>query len=562
MDPVGTEGFRYSSHACRKVARSQIVTGRKGEKLNTQVSTQSLTLVRWFAVLAVAIFAFRLAWFSDDAMITLRTALNITHGWGPGFNATESVQAYTHPLWFLLWTLVGVISNQWVYGILALSILMSSIAVGILVWRTKSIARIIAVVGLLVFSNAFMEYSTSGLENPLAYLGVAVAFALGLTLANDSHFPWWARPFLIGITFSAILLTRFDLVFLVAPAMLILLIDFRRNMRIVMVAVLSFVIPLVGWFTWSWITYQSLLPNTFMAKTNVDIPQTELIVQGLRYFYVTFENDPITLILLVLGIGAGFAFGDRLVKAWTVGIVLYLGYVIYIGGDFMAGRFMAVPALLSALILAVVVVRTESTRDPIVAPAVSLVFLSFLLVGTSSAGISLSALTNPQEARWEFEQNTNAAVADERGFYVSNGLSIGNVIDNLSLAYINPDIAALGDGSGLSRTMREVSKAAQNWPYNDGGFTLPSEVGVFCGGLGYLGMATGPITHIVDSCALTDRFLAAQTFSPVEPFAWRMGHFARYVPEGYLEAIQTGDPLKLRDTAQAFELGQLWEKIR
>jgi|GEM_PF-6501631 len=41
-----------------------------------------------------------------------------------------------------------------------------------------------------------------------------------------------------------------------------------------------------------------------------------------------------------------------------------------------------------------------------------------------------------------------------------------------------------------------------------------------------------------------------------------MGHFGRSVPEGCVEAIQTGDPLKMRDTALAFELTQLWEKIR
>ena len=41
-----------------------------------------------------------------------------------------------------------------------------------------------------------------------------------------------------------------------------------------------------------------------------------------------------------------------------------------------------------------------------------------------------------------------------------------------------------------------------------------------------------------------------------------MGHFSRNIPEGYVEAIQTGDPLKVRDTAQAFEVRELWKKIR
>ena len=78
---------------------------------------KTLILVRFLAIVAVLVVGFRLAWISDDALITLRTALNITHGWGPGFNATESVQAYTHPLWFLLWVAIGVFTGQWVWGL-------------------------------------------------------------------------------------------------------------------------------------------------------------------------------------------------------------------------------------------------------------------------------------------------------------------------------------------------------------------------------------------------------------------------------------------------------------
>jgi hypothetical protein len=89
------------------------------------------------------------------------------------------------------------------------------------------------------------------------------------------------------------------------------------------------------------------------------------------------------------------------------------------------------------------------------------------------------ALANYQGPRWEFEQNTNAGISDERGFYVATGKGLKELLDKLSLAYINPDIAPLGDGSGLNRSLREINKAAQNWPYNDGGFTNPSEVGVF-----------------------------------------------------------------------------------
>jgi arabinofuranosyltransferase len=377
---------------------------------------------------------------------------------------------------------------------------------------------------------------------------------------------------LTGLTFAAVFLTRFDLLVLIAPVVLLLIYSQRGNWKVIAIAVGAFAFPLIVWFTWSWLTYNTLLPNTFAAKRNVDIPQIELVIQGIRYFFVSFEHDPVILILLVMGILGGFIFGSFLLRAWTLGVVLYLAYVISIGGDFMASRFMAVPAMVSALILASVSLRPDSDakQSPIVeyprndlsAPSFSITTLVFLLVGSSLAGSTPVALANFQGPRWEFEQNTNAGISDERGFYVATGKGLKELLDKLSLAYINPDIAPLGDGSGLNRSLREINKAAQNWPYNDGGFTNPSEVGVFCGGLGYLGIATGPITHLVDSCALTDRFLAQQAFIPAEPFAWRTGHFSRAIPDGYLDALSTGDFSRVLDPRLAFELDQLWQEIR
>ena len=531
-----------------------------------------LLMIRLLAITAVIVVGFRLAWLSDDALITLRTALNITHGWGPGFNATESVQAYTHPLWFLLWVTIGVLTDQWVWGILLAGVFLTAGAVAVLVWRTQSIARIILLTGMLIFSNGFIEYSTSGLENPLAYLSVAIGFALSVSLFTGRERTWWLLPLLTGVAFAAVFLTRFDLLVLIAPVGLLLVYTQRWNWKVIAVAAGAFSVPAIIWFSWSWITYHTWLPNTFVAKRNVDIPQLELAVQGFRYFYISFEHDPIILILLVFGILGGFIFGNLLMRAWTLGIVLYFVYVISIGGDFMASRFMAVPALVGALVLASIPLRKSdvkhqksvesSSGNPWVTPGVAVIALTFLVGGSALAGATPVALANNQAPRWEFEQNTNAGVSDERGFYVANGKGLKELLDKLSLAYTNPDIAPLGDGSGLNRSLREINKAAQNWPINDGGFSRPSEVGVFCGGLGYLGIATGPITHLVDSCALTDRFLAEQPFTPMEPFAWRTGHLSRPVPDGYVQAVATGDPREISDPQLAFELDQLWRDIR
>lgn len=66
------------------------------------------------ATLICAAALFRTAWMSDDALITLRTVLNVTRGFGLRFNVAERVQTFTHPLWMVLLT-VGYLVTGNVY---------------------------------------------------------------------------------------------------------------------------------------------------------------------------------------------------------------------------------------------------------------------------------------------------------------------------------------------------------------------------------------------------------------------------------------------------------------
>lgn len=525
---------------------------------------RSLRLFRVLAVLLIAIVTIRVAWISDDALITLRTALNITHNWGPGFNATESVQAYTHPLWFLLWVWVGSWTNQWMLGIITLSVVLVALASWLLVRQAATLSRLIVVTGLLLLSNAFIDFTTSGLENPLSYAGLAVLISLSLRRVEDLDVPtWW--PILIGLTAAAVFLTRMDLAALMVIPLVWLLWTFRRNIRVVALGIGAMVLPLLVWFVWTYLTYAALVPNTFAAKTNAQIPRSEFIVQGLRYLWVSFENDPVTLIGLAIGIGVGITFGPRGLRSWALGALAYVAYVVWIGGDFMGGRFLAVPFFVSIFVFAASPLTGKQAAEeaqPGTALAASLAAVALLVGATYISGAQTTSLASPTAPRWEVDQNLNAGIVDARGSSVQDGDGLKGMIDKLSLAFTDPDIAPIGDGTGLGRDLRSLDKAARNWPTNNGYFTNPSEVGVFCGYLGNIGIATGPITHLIDSCALTDRFLADRDFAPSEPFGWKPGHFHRGIPEGYVEAVAVGDPLELRHPAEALALRDLWEQIR
>ena len=61
------------------------------------------------------------AWLGDDAYITFRVAWNALHGYGPVFNPGERVQAYTHPLWFLVMTAAHAVTREFFFTSLVVS---------------------------------------------------------------------------------------------------------------------------------------------------------------------------------------------------------------------------------------------------------------------------------------------------------------------------------------------------------------------------------------------------------------------------------------------------------
>jgi len=140
--------------------------------------SKRLTIL-FIPLLLFVLLLLRTAWITDDAMITFRSVLNLTHGFGATWNVGERVQAYTHPLWFLLLSLAYFVTRDILYTSLYLSIGLVALSVGLLVSRVAhSLPSALLALSILGCSKAFIEYSTSGLENPLSLLLLAVLFAL------------------------------------------------------------------------------------------------------------------------------------------------------------------------------------------------------------------------------------------------------------------------------------------------------------------------------------------------------------------------------------------------
>ena len=139
-------------------------TGRQTQRLRRHLL--------WLSAIAVfLVVLIHTAWLCDDAYTSYRTADNFVHGYGLTWNVHERVQAYTHPLWLLLFSATYLVTGEAYYTAIFLSIAVSLSAVTLLAWKVaRSCAAAAMGVLALCLSIAFVDYSTSGLENPLTHL--------------------------------------------------------------------------------------------------------------------------------------------------------------------------------------------------------------------------------------------------------------------------------------------------------------------------------------------------------------------------------------------------------
>lgn len=451
------------------------------------------TPLRLVLLFGFALVVLRLGWMSDDAYISFRTVWNLDHGHGLTWNTDERVQAYTHPLWLFVVAAVHALTDEIYLTAMTLSVLLSLAAVAWVLSRIATgPAQAVAFVALLGASQALLDYTTSGLENPLSYLLIALFAGLWLP-ARRGERPLF-RLFLVG---ALLALNRLDLAVLVAPALALALWQ-QRSWRALLLATLG-LLPILGWELFSLLFYGFPFPNTYYAKLSTGIPGSEYLDQGLVYLLDVAIRDPGTALLLACGMAAPFAFGLAPTRrALAVGIALYLAYVANAGGDFMQGRFVSVPAFLAAILLAADVDDPRRIGGGVMqAAAIAIVLLS------ASRLIAIEPPDVPIRAN---------GVADERRFYHAQ--------------------------TGLVHHTRD-RQVPLNHAWAQAGVRMrgaPSQPVQVFNAIGFAGFAAGPGVHIVDQHALSDAFLARLPANR----DWRPGHFRRELPAGYLDSVRSG----------------------
>ncbi len=330
-------------------------------------------------VLVVAVFTYLFlanSWLGDDAYITFRVVWNFLHGYGPVFNPGERVQAYTHPLWMLVISAAYGVTREFFFTALARLYGFAVVAVLCVVRSARSLAGG-ALAGMALFSSkAFIDYTSSGLEYPLSFLLLALFYVrfcrLGDELYRDKldlyrdgldDAPRQLRVF--GLLAGLAFVNRMDSVLLYALPLAWLAFRARRRREHIVPLVTAFAVPVVLWLLFATIYYGFPLPNTYYAKVATGIPSTLLYRQGFAYVLNSIGHDPITL--GSVGVAAVLALrSTRPLQLSALSALLYVAYTVSVGGDFMSGRFFAMPFLV-AIIALVQLLRDWNYRWPVAA---------------------------------------------------------------------------------------------------------------------------------------------------------------------------------------------------
>ncbi len=469
---------------------------------DTVPSTERLgPLVLRAAAVLFFISVLRFAWISDDGFITARSLSNLLSGHGLGTNPGHRVQTFTSPLWMLLCLPLQALTGSPYHGLM-LAGLGASAGFAFVVVRSFRLAPWVGALVLVAAtaSPSFLTYSTSGLENSLTHLLLAL---FCVAILRDK--PLAGSTFFIG---GLIVLCRFDYVLLIAPTIAVALLGppgapvserLRAARSSLLPSLLRFLGPLVAWLAFATIYYGFPFPNTAYAKLNTAIPFRERFAQGLAYLVDGVYRDPVLALLIVLAALVAITMRkSRQSQLLIAGVGLYLLYVVWIGGDFMGGRFLTAALVVSAIVLGHLLADSQT-------------FLALLVAATFLIG--LPSFADRRVDRGTECHVSTTGIVDERGCYVEHtGLPV-----NLRQEKWRTH--------GYLEAFRKAAEGA------DKGVVVFDLIGLAAFG------DSRPL-HIVEHFALSEPLLARIRYK-ARP-GWRPGHYHRDLPAGYLDTLKTG----------------------
>jgi arabinofuranosyltransferase len=339
----------------------------QGEKPSSALAIVSIAacFVLWASLFVyrssvVAIDGRRYFALFDDAMISMRYAWNLSHGFGLVWNPGEYVEGYTNPLWTLVMSLPtslfdksGAVLAIQVLGVvlmLANAYLVMLIADHLFsgeIGRHAGLFRVLAFLcGLSYYPLVY--WTLMGMETGLLAILLSLSVLSALRYVRDYE-P--ARGLLLSACLGLAFLTRPDAVVFAVPIFAYVFFGGRRAITSshLLTLVGPFALIVAGQEAFRWVYYGELVPNTYTLKVT-GWPLIERIENGMG-FVRPFLAEVWVLLVLV---GTALLFDFRKGKLLLAGVfVVALLYQVWTGGDAWDRWRIFSPAMPLMLVLAV-----------------------------------------------------------------------------------------------------------------------------------------------------------------------------------------------------------------
>ena len=456
-----------------------------------------LKIGKIIAFIALIIMIVAEAWLCDDAYISFRVVKNFVNGYGLRWNIIERVQVFTNPLMVLMLIPFYYITNEIYYTSIIFSIIASSLAIYLLMFKISKndlISILIAI--FLISSKSFISFTTSGLENCLTFLLLAIFYYLffkkEIYLKKDI--------LLLSFVSSLILLNRMDSILLVIPSLIYVFLKRDKDVTVFKFLIYFAIgmIPFILWESFALVYYGFLLPNTYYAKVTAGFSKLEYLYNGLVYMVAVLLLDPATTIIIFMCLFLVYMKSSRKETCLVIGTILSIVYVVYVGGDFMLGRFLT-PGLFVTLI-GFSKLKPEHFNIKLFKFVLALSLIVYI-------GFYVNYINDETMSIY----HEKAGVADEREFYFEHTSLFFSEHINQKDVY----------------TTFEERKYAENI--------------YIAGNIGFLGFFAKDNDTIIDYYALANPFLSRV---PVlyDKF-YRIGHNSRNIDSGYFETVRKNENL-------------------
>ena len=350
----------------------------------------------------------------DDAFISYRYAQNLVEGHGLVWNPGEYVEGYSNYLWVLLLAMglkFGIAPENFSFflampfhliGLIFTYLLARKMLIG---GKEKSAGEHLPdnnginpnIWPLLVLlwvgtNHSLAAFAKSGLETSLQFmLFTIIAYVVSASVQEG----WSIKRIIItSLLLNIALLTRPDSIILIIVVGWIFhkshIIKFPKDAKAkdagakrmldLSLFNLPFLLLFVTYFLWKAKFYGSFLPNSATVK----LGGVGHFDYGLYYLYLfTICHLLAPFVIMAIWRGRWLLRTNVQVGGLALFTLIWAGYIVYVGGDFMEFRFM-VPVL-PLMGIVIVYVLTRSIKNPAILTALA----ALLLIGNVNSRFTL-----------------------------------------------------------------------------------------------------------------------------------------------------------------------------